>query len=138
MTLLPYDFIYFKNFLPDSGLYMWISEGRTLAKERGCKFIEISVAINHQLDELLVGIITQIRMKAKLAEKQRKRNSDSSRSKATCIIKRLWRRTCMTSKSCDNLHTLWLLKAKIALIYFYFKRDGNSLIFAVLRLTARV
>lgn len=81
-------------------------EGRSLAKERGCKFIETSVAINHQLDELLVGIITQIRMKAKVAEKQKKRNSDSSRSKATCIIKRLWRRTCITSKSCDNLHAL--------------------------------
>ncbi len=77
-----------------------------MAKERGCKFIEISVAINHQLDELLVGVITQIRIKAKIAEKQKKRNNGSSRSKATCIIKRLWRRTCITSKSCDNLHAL--------------------------------
>ncbi|KFM71202.1 GTP-binding protein GEM, partial [Stegodyphus mimosarum] len=84
-------------------------EGRSLAKERGCKFIETSVAINHQLDELLVGIITQIRIKAKIAEKQKKRsgrNTQNSRNKATCIIKRLWRRTCMTSKSCDNLHAL--------------------------------
>ncbi|GFS93671.1 GTP-binding protein GEM [Nephila pilipes] len=84
-------------------------EGRSLAKERGCKFIETSVAINHQLDELLVGIITQIRIKAKIAEKQKKRsdrNAQNSRNKATCIIKRLWRKTCMTSKSCDNLHAL--------------------------------
>ncbi|KAF8771097.1 GTP-binding protein GEM like protein [Argiope bruennichi] len=84
-------------------------EGRSLAKERGCKFIETSVAINHQLDELLVGIITQIRIKAKIAEKQKKRSDRSaqhSRNKATCIIKRLWRKTCMTSKSCDNLHAL--------------------------------
>ncbi|XP_042900216.1 GTP-binding protein REM 1-like [Parasteatoda tepidariorum] len=84
-------------------------EGRSLAKERGCKFVETSVAINHQLDELLVGIITQIRIKAKIAEKQRKRSdrsSQTSRNKATCIIKRIWRRTCMTSKSCDNLHAL--------------------------------
>ncbi|GBM97268.1 GTP-binding protein GEM [Araneus ventricosus] len=84
-------------------------EGRSLAKERGCKFIETSVAINHQLDELLVGIITQIRIKAKIAEKQKKRsdrNVQHSRNKATCIIKRLWRKTCMTSKSCDNLHAL--------------------------------
>ncbi|GIX84658.1 GTP-binding protein GEM [Caerostris extrusa] len=84
-------------------------EGRSLAKERGCKFIETSVAINHQLDELLVGIITQIRIKAKIAEKHKKRsdrNTQHSRNKATCIIKRLWRKTCMTSKSCDNLHAL--------------------------------
>ncbi|KAG8179961.1 hypothetical protein JTE90_015410 [Oedothorax gibbosus] len=82
-------------------------EGRSLAKERGCKFVETSVAINHQLDELLVGVITQIRIKARIAEKRTKKSGNQQRNcKATCIIKRLWRRTCMASKSCDNLHAL--------------------------------
>ncbi|XP_054719055.1 GTP-binding protein REM 1-like [Uloborus diversus] len=80
-------------------------EGRSLAKERGVKFVETSVAINHQVDELLVGVVSQIRIKAKLAEKK-KSQRQTQRSKATCIIKRLWRKTCMTSKSCDNLHAL--------------------------------
>lgn len=31
------------------------------AKENNCKFIEISVAIGHKVDELLVGILNQIR-----------------------------------------------------------------------------
>lgn len=92
-------------------------EGRTLAKEHGVKFIETSVAINHQVDELLVGTITQIRIKSKAAEKLRKSqesrgSSDSpsrpqrSKSKAPGIIKRIWRKTCRISKSCDNLHAL--------------------------------
>lgn len=32
-----------------------------VAKENNCKFVEISVAIGHKVDELLVGILNQIR-----------------------------------------------------------------------------
>ncbi|XP_054718711.1 GTP-binding protein RAD-like [Uloborus diversus] len=90
-------------------------EGRSLAKERGCKFIETSVAINHQVDELLVGALAQIRMKAKVADKLRKkresqgtnrRGSIYSASKASGVLKKILRRACMKSKSCDNLHVL--------------------------------
>lgn len=90
-------------------------EGRSLAKDRGCKFIETSVAINHQIDELLVGTLTQIRIKIKVADKLRKkresqgtnrRSSIYNGSKASGVLKKILRRACLNSKSCDNLHVL--------------------------------
>ncbi|GFR24832.1 GTP-binding protein RAD [Trichonephila clavata] len=89
-------------------------EGKSLAKDRGCKFIETSVAINHQIDELLVGTLSQIRIKAKVADKlKKKRDSHGRRSsiytgglKASGVLKKILRKACIKSKSCDNLHVL--------------------------------
>lgn len=39
-------------------------DGKCLACMYRAKFIEISVGINHNVDELLVGILTQIRLKS--------------------------------------------------------------------------
>ncbi|XP_053618546.1 uncharacterized protein LOC128679988 isoform X1 [Plodia interpunctella] len=50
-------------------------EGKTLATSYECKFIETSVGINHNVDELLVGLLTQIRLKQQHAERVRKRSS---------------------------------------------------------------
>ncbi|XP_023241439.1 GTP-binding protein REM 1-like isoform X2 [Centruroides sculpturatus] len=85
--------------------------GRSLATEVGCKFIETSAGINHQLDELLVGILSQIRLKTKHAQKVRRRQirghtTDLSGNKARGIIRRILKKACIRSKSCDNLHVL--------------------------------
>lgn len=49
--------------------------GRKLAKEIGCKFIETSSGLNHKVDELLVGIVAQVKLNPQrirnLSEKQR-------------------------------------------------------------------
>ncbi|XP_063833935.1 uncharacterized protein LOC135083099 [Ostrinia nubilalis] len=50
-------------------------EGKILATSYECKFIETSVGINHNVDELLVGLLTQIRLKQQHAERVRKRSS---------------------------------------------------------------
>lgn len=42
-----------------------------MATAYDCKFIETSVAINHNTDELLVGLLTQIRLKLENPEKSR-------------------------------------------------------------------
>ncbi|KAI5631146.1 ras family domain-containing protein [Phthorimaea operculella] len=58
-------------------------EGKILATSYECKFIETSVGINHNVDELLVGLLTQIRLKQQQAERVRKRsNSRKNRSRA--------------------------------------------------------
>ncbi|CAG4969060.1 unnamed protein product [Colias eurytheme] len=44
-------------------------EGKALATSYECKFIETSVGINHNVDELLVGLLTQIRLKQQHAER---------------------------------------------------------------------
>lgn len=38
-------------------------DGKCLACTFGAKFIEVSVGINHNCDELLAGTLTQIRLK---------------------------------------------------------------------------
>ena len=52
-----------------------IIAGRKLAKEIGCKFIETSSGLNHKVDELLVGIVAQVKLNPQrirnLSEKQR-------------------------------------------------------------------
>src|SRR5262245_2829811 len=37
------------------------SDGRSLTKEFDCKFVEIAVALGHHVDELLVGIVAQVK-----------------------------------------------------------------------------
>lgn len=46
-------------------------EGQAIATMYNCKYIETSVSINHNVDELLVGILTQIRLKLENPEKSR-------------------------------------------------------------------
>ncbi|KAJ1519368.1 hypothetical protein ONE63_004664 [Megalurothrips usitatus] len=46
-------------------------EAKSAATQYDCKYIETSVAINHNVDELLVGLLTQIRLKLKDPEKSR-------------------------------------------------------------------
>ncbi|XP_076335503.1 GTP-binding protein GEM-like [Tachypleus tridentatus] len=38
------------------------SEGCSLARQHGCKFIETSACLNYHVDDLLVGVLTQIRL----------------------------------------------------------------------------
>ena len=37
-------------------------EGKNTAKQYACKYIEVSATIDHQIDELFVGILKQIRL----------------------------------------------------------------------------
>lgn len=39
-----------------------IAEARAVAKQYECKYTETSAALNHHVDELLVGILSQIRL----------------------------------------------------------------------------
>lgn len=48
-----------------------LAEGKQMATQYDCKFIETSVGINHNVDELLVGLLSQIRLKLENPEKSR-------------------------------------------------------------------
>ncbi|XP_068990142.1 uncharacterized protein [Neodiprion pinetum] len=108
-------------------------EGRSMATSYDCKFIETSVVINHNVDELLVGLLSQIRLKLEnpehardlLRKRSRKnrnrsplgscsennspkkyRGSRTSASlKVRTILEKVWARD-SKSKSCENLHVL--------------------------------
>ena len=44
-------------------IWYFVVEGKAAAMRFRCKYIEVSAMFNHRLDELLVGIIKQMRLK---------------------------------------------------------------------------
>ncbi|XP_041973950.1 uncharacterized protein LOC121729484 isoform X2 [Aricia agestis] len=96
------------------------NEGKALATSRDSKFIETSSGIQHNVDELLVGILKQIRLKesrekkqAKKATKQEAKPSKLASSRthiSLSIARELLQKICINdiskSKSCENLHVL--------------------------------
>lgn len=94
-------------------------DGRCLATNERVKFIETSACINHHVDELLAGLLHQIRLKNQISYKEsckrdsvrmRGRNSSCTSSfsgcKAKVFLKRFLRKACSRSRSCDDLHVL--------------------------------
>lgn len=96
-----------------------------MATSYDCKYIETSVGFNHNVDELLVGIVSQVRLKQDLTNQedneenneQRKqtsapkvwvkaRNTRTSASlKVKGLLSKVWA-SHSKSKSCENLHVL--------------------------------
>ena len=62
----PVRFVYCKIFILASTFL--ISEGKDLASSFDCKFIETSVGLNHNVDELLVGVLKQILIRQEVDE----------------------------------------------------------------------
>ncbi|XP_055838428.1 GTP-binding protein RAD isoform X1 [Episyrphus balteatus] len=73
-------------------------DGKCLACTFGAKFIEVSVGINHNCDELLAGALTQIRLKKEQNLLQKNTTSDSGKS--TTKVK------AVTEKSAKNNENL--------------------------------
>lgn len=91
----------------------FVSEGKQLACSRECKFIETSSGIQHNVDELLVGVLKQIRLREtrdKKKQNQRKTAIHGSKTSLSLhIAKEILQKMCLLdskSKSCGNLHVL--------------------------------
>lgn len=99
-----------------------ISEGREIARVMGSSYWEVSTVLNHQLDELLVGIVSLLRHSKEmltqrasrsLEEEEKQRcGSDSDDGcvkerncvrSATEMIRNLFRKQKSVSKSCEYL-----------------------------------
>ena len=63
------------------GKFFSFSEGKLIAQNTKVKFIEASVGIQHNIDELLVGVLKQIRLKREKSESSPRNEADSSLSK---------------------------------------------------------
>ncbi|XP_071038506.1 uncharacterized protein [Parasteatoda tepidariorum] len=100
-----------------------VDEAKSIACSYECKFIETSAAINHQVDELLVGVVTQIRLKAQqLSEMtsftensgasrpsrslQKRMSLGGSGRKTRSILSKLLGKGKIKSQSCGNLYVL--------------------------------
>ncbi|XP_020286109.1 uncharacterized protein LOC109855856 isoform X2 [Pseudomyrmex gracilis] len=94
------------------------SEGKQLATSRECKFIEASSGLQHNVDELLVGILKQIRLRETREKKLRRQGSknkllsklhNSKTALTLSIAKDILNKMCLNdskSKSCENLYVL--------------------------------
>ncbi|XP_022236073.1 GTP-binding protein REM 1-like [Limulus polyphemus] len=77
-------------------------EGRILASKYNIKFIETSAAIRHNVDELLVGIVSQIRLRSKETSYRSRRLSGKARG----LMSKFLHKCELKVRSCDNLHVL--------------------------------
>lgn len=89
------------------------AEGKALAQSRDVKFIETSSGIQHNVDELLVGVLKQVRLKetrdkkaANSASKMRNSRTHISLHMAKEILQKICLSDISKSKSCENLHVL--------------------------------
>ncbi|XP_044263648.1 uncharacterized protein LOC123010647 isoform X2 [Tribolium madens] len=92
------------------------NEGKALAVARDCKFIETSSGIQHNVDELLVGILKQIRLRESREKKKSGSKKESNKlhgsktSLSLNIAREILQKICMNdiskSRSCENLHVL--------------------------------
>ncbi|XP_072389214.1 uncharacterized protein [Diabrotica undecimpunctata] len=92
------------------------NEGKALAVARDCKFIETSSGIQHNVDELLVGILKQIRLRESREKKKATLKKDNTKihgsktSLSLNIAREILQKICLNdiskSKSCENLHVL--------------------------------
>jgi len=73
--------------------------GKSLAQKFGVKYIETSPGINHNVDELLVGILTQLRLKRQKAAQERTRTNKVMDFLGKFVSLEL-------GKSCSNLNIL--------------------------------
>ncbi|CAH0547206.1 unnamed protein product [Brassicogethes aeneus] len=88
-------------------------DGRCLACTFRAKFMEISVGINHNVDELLAGILTQIRLKVLNFEDRehqqqwyKSRGMVKASMKARQMFTWLFGKEDSKFKNCENLHIL--------------------------------
>ena len=93
-----------------------------MAVKYGCKYIETSPGINHNVDELLVGMLTQIQLREKAGESGDDGGNTSNGSiggggagsakkkggglKVLDLLQSVWKSNDSKSKSCGNLHVL--------------------------------
>ena len=95
-----------------------VAEAKDVCTAHRGKYIELSAALNHKVDDLLVGIVTQIRLGPKRLERLRRGRhastdeDDVAPKSLACMpatkgfIGRLFRKQQLVSRSCDNLLVL--------------------------------
>lgn len=88
-------------------------DGKCLACTFRAKYIELSVGINHNVDELLVGVLTQIRLKVLYNEEHgpssqwyKKRGVQKASMKARQMFTWLFGKEDSKFRNCENLHIL--------------------------------
>ena len=84
--------------------------GKNMAVRFECKYIEVSAVLNHKVDELLAGMLRQIRLKRRQRRRLEGRCFSEENSclqdAAKGIVSRFFRSGPHAFSSCDNLLVL--------------------------------
>ena len=88
-------------------------EGHAAASTYDSKYIGVSATLNHKIDDLLVGVLKQIRLvkqkydKTKASHKHSGHGNNSSLLKAReKVLAKIFKNPKSSSSSCDNLYVL--------------------------------
>ena len=94
-------------------IFLIFSEGINLATKYGSKYIEVSAILNHRVDELLVGILRQIRLKPERGLDDGNTTCLSQVSNLGCLPRgaydlmcNVFRKDDDATRSCENLLAL--------------------------------
>ncbi|KAK3085714.1 hypothetical protein FSP39_007719 [Pinctada imbricata] len=89
------------------------ADAKTVAVAYNCKYIETSATLNHQVDELLVCVLRQIRLlldpsicSSSLNKPIKNDKKHSGLRKSKGFLSRFFRKNATDSRSCDNLFEL--------------------------------
>ena len=80
-----------------------------MAVRYDCKYIEVSTVLNMKVDELLAGILKQIRLTGqRQAQKRRQKKKEEHAGciNARGIVGKIFKNTSPASNSCDDLQVL--------------------------------
>lgn len=88
----------------------WFAEGRSTAVSLDSKYTEVSILLNHKVDDLLVGIVRQIKFTPERHRKRSKVKHKSSGDTGNCFLRArhnvLEKLLGRKAKSCENLLVL--------------------------------
>lgn len=101
-------------------MVLLVADGTDTATDHDCKYIEVSAMLDHKVDELLVGIVRQIRLNRECGGRLRQRRKDQRtlvksqpKDPPGCLhispfslLRRLFRKQESLSKSCEDLMVL--------------------------------
>lgn len=86
--------------------HFFFAGGKSLAIKYGCKYIETSPGINHNVDELLVGMLIQIQLREAKCQDETQHKKKGGGLKVLDLLEKVWKMQDSKSKSCGNLHVL--------------------------------
>ncbi|XP_048758144.1 GTP-binding protein REM 1-like isoform X2 [Ostrea edulis] len=85
---------------------VFTKDGEKLATRFGCKYVEMSLILNHNVDDLLVGIVRQTRLQPIPPMTSKTEKERNKVQKLTKRLRKRWRKLRTKRKPCTNLFDL--------------------------------
>lgn len=90
--------------------FSFYQDGEKVATRFSCKYVEISLVLNHNVDDLLVGIVRQARAQSRHDSSNLSSSTEKQRNKVRQFTNKLvkrWRKIRPKRSRCNNLFDAW-------------------------------